>query len=525
MKKTSRRKPLSALLLVVMLVSLLAGSAAAEANAKELEYAYVDADASFLIRGEEVNLTLVVPYTEGLTFEFTLYRTEDRAAKEGFDFVEKQKESSKNTFAFTPKELGQYLVEVWIYDKEYRSKKINSEVFYTYEPEDRNDVSKLPGKVLSIVEEAKGLNLPTEYDSALWLHDWLTHNAFYDEPMTIHTPEGVLLQGTGVCESYALAYQMLLHEYGIDSVYATGYSRGELHAWVLVNIDGVWTYVDPTWDDPLGGTEGYDYFGMNDTLLGRDHDWTYGNVNVPPKATSLEYNYLLLNGAKPFHSEEELYTLLNDELTAQTPAISYTYHGDDKYFDVSYLIERWMKSNNRKYFVDSYTWGGSKFSGEMEVTYKDMEGYGTFRDEAEFTQKVDELIKTRPASIKMAYVGDDDYFDCGSFARKWLDANYRRLFMSSYSYTYYPFSVDISVEYKDVEGYTFFADDAELAAALQSIKDSKATQIKLYYTGPDAYYKLNWKIDDWLRENNDLIKSVGGAGYTGTDADLTLEWN
>ncbi len=523
--KLMARKALLAVLAGLLLLALLPSPALGEVNARELEYAYVDADASFLIRGEKVTLTAVVPDTTGLTFQFTLFRTEDRAAKLGFEFVEEQKQSKKNTFEFTPKELGQYIVEVWIYDENYRSKKITSEVFYTYEPQDREDKSKLPGKVLSIVEEAKALNLPSEYESALWLHDWLTHNAYYDEPMTIHTPEGVLLQGTGVCESYALAYQMLLHEYGLDSIYATGYSRGELHAWVLVNIDGEWTYVDPTWNDPIGGEEGYDYFGMTDTLLGRDHDWSYGNVNVPPKATTLEYNYLLRNGAKPFTSEEEMYQLLSDELTNQVPTISYPYHGDDKYYDVSYLIQRWMKANSHKFFVESYQYGGSKFSGEMEVTYKPMDGYGTFADEAEFTKKVDEMVKDKPAVIKMAYVGDDAYFDCGSFARKWLEANYRRLFMSSYSYTFYPTSVEITPEYKDVTGYTLFANDEELATALKEIADTKATTLKLYYTGSDDFYKLNWKIDDWVKENRGLLRNVGGKGYTGTDADLTLEWN
>ena len=528
--KMNARRVLSALLVMASIFLLIPNLAMAEVNARELEYAYVDADASFLIRGEKVTATVVVPDTKGLTFEFTLFRSDDRAAKKEFEYVTRQKESKKNVFEFTPKELGQYLLEVLIYDKEFRSRKITSEVFYAYEPEDRKDVTKLPGKVLSIVEEAKSKNFETEYDAALWLHDWLTHNAYYDEPMTIHTPEGVLLQGTGVCESYALAYHMLLHEYGIDSIYATGYSRGELHAWVLVKIDGEWTYVDPTWDDPSGGTdavsgkEGYDYFGMNDALLGRDHDWSDGNVNVPPKAETLKHNYLLKNGAKPFLSEEELYALLSGELTNKEPLISYTYHGEDKYFDVSYLIERWMKSNNRKFFVDTYQWGGSKFSGNMNVTYKDMEGYGTFKDEAEFTLKVEKMIETKPASIKMAYVGDDDYFDCGIFIRKWLDNNARRLFISSYSYTYYPFSVDIAVEYKDVEGYTFFKNDEELAEALANILANKATAVKLYYTGNDPFYKPNSKINDWLSENNSLIKNVSG-GYIGPDADLTLEWN
>ena len=133
------------------------------------------------------------------------------------------------------------------------------------------------------------------YDKALWLHDWLTDNAYYamgsdgypSEEEVHHSAEGVLLQGTGVCESYAKAYQLLLNAAGIANEYVTGESINpngvnEPHAWNLVQFDtDTWAYVDVTWDDPIdrnnpdthaySGGETHYYFGMSSELLSRDH--------------------------------------------------------------------------------------------------------------------------------------------------------------------------------------------------------------------------------------------------------------
>ncbi|HHT15132.1 MAG: transglutaminase domain-containing protein [Christensenellales bacterium] len=447
MMKKVMKKSLIVYLSLLVAVALLMPSITLAGSIKETPYAYIKPSTHYFLIGQEVIFDVVMPVTEGYTYEFNMYHSPDRTQNENFKGVDQVKKSTVPTYSFTPKELGQYFLEVWVYDKDYGSLKLQSETFYSYQPEDEQDPNTLPGKVKAIGAELAALNLPTQYEKALWLHDWLTHNADYDEPMTIHTPEGVLLRGKGVCESYALAYQMLLAEADMEGIYVTGYSRGESHAWNLVNIDGEWTYVDVTWGDPKGGgAECHDYFGLNDTLLSRDHDWSYSNCR-PPKAETLKYNYLLLNGAVPFQDEEEMVQVISLALENKEPVILYTYHGSDRYFDVSYTLQRWMKKNYSRFFVDSYQFGGSKFSGTLNVVYGDFDDYIKFVSEEDFTNQMQEILTAKPAQLKAYYIGEDDYFDFGIFINRWLRNNSAAFGVTSYSYTYYPVHGIVEIQY------------------------------------------------------------------------------
>lgn len=62
---------------------------------------------------------------------------------------------------------------------------------------------------------------------------------------------GVLLRGTGVCVSYASAFQALADAAGLDSVMVTGTAleANEGHAWNKVWVNGAWRIVDSTWND------------------------------------------------------------------------------------------------------------------------------------------------------------------------------------------------------------------------------------------------------------------------------------
>ena len=42
----------------------------------------------------------------------------------------------------------------------------------------------------------------TDYEKALWFHDWLTVNTYYDSTTTYHGADYLLLNGWGVCQSY-----------------------------------------------------------------------------------------------------------------------------------------------------------------------------------------------------------------------------------------------------------------------------------------------------------------------------------
>lgn len=113
----------------------------------------------------------------------------------------------------------------------------------------------------------------SEKEKALVLHNWLIYNAYYDLSYSIYTADGVLVKGTGVCDSYSKAYSMLLDKAGIENKRVTGVAK-EGHAWNLVRVGGQWYHVDCTWDDPTGGPEtavsGYEqgtYFLKGDAFM------------------------------------------------------------------------------------------------------------------------------------------------------------------------------------------------------------------------------------------------------------------
>ena len=57
----------------------------------------------------------------------------------------------------------------------------------------------------------------------------------------------ILLNGYGLCSSYADAMAIFLHRFGIDNYKIASDS----HIWNLVNIDNKWLHLDLTWDDPI----------------------------------------------------------------------------------------------------------------------------------------------------------------------------------------------------------------------------------------------------------------------------------
>ena len=134
----------------------------------------------------------------------------------------------------------------------------------------------------------------TDFEKALWLHDWVIDHCKYDHSLTYCHPEGVLARGTGTCESYHGAYAMLLSRVGLESKRVTGNG----HAWTAVKIDGKWCQVDTTWDDSTYSVQGYDnahlYFGLNDALTTKVHP----DHQVDPTAIcdTLDNNYFIHTG-------------------------------------------------------------------------------------------------------------------------------------------------------------------------------------------------------------------------------------
>ncbi len=213
-------------------------------------------------------------------------------------------------------------------------------------------------KVNELVEECRNAGLTDEYDIALWFHDWLTANANYDYTYTIYTPSGVLLEGTGVCQSYSEAYELLLTAVGIENMVV--YAPEMDHAWNLVKLGGEWCHIDCTWDDPgTGGQENHNYFGLNDELISRDHKWNTANY---PAATSLKNFYIVKSGIKIFSDLQEMDTVLSELVTAKTQTFEIYYIGTDNDFNIFDEFNEWYGKNNWKYGLGGYSINGNEFS-------------------------------------------------------------------------------------------------------------------------------------------------------------------
>ncbi|AXH35095.1 DUF2510 domain-containing protein [Humibacter sp. BT305] len=99
------------------------------------------------------------------------------------------------------------------------------------------------------------------------LNGWLVDNAEYDYAAfdslldvsysgipagheNAWNATGTMLQGIGVCASYAYAFNALANAAGVQTIVVSGdvFSGGP-HAWNKVFVDGQWLAVDPTWND------------------------------------------------------------------------------------------------------------------------------------------------------------------------------------------------------------------------------------------------------------------------------------
>jgi len=124
----------------------------------------------------------------------------------------------------------------------------------------------------------------TDVEKAKAIHDYIVKNTRYDYenyqkntvPPESYTAYGVLIKGTGVCQGYSAAFNLLAKMAGIKSIGVSGEGKGAAHAWNMVKLDGKVGYIDVTWDDPLpdrGDKVSYDYFNIGEDQIGKDHKW------------------------------------------------------------------------------------------------------------------------------------------------------------------------------------------------------------------------------------------------------------
>lgn len=87
----------------------------------------------------------------------------------------------------------------------------------------------------------------TDGEKATVLHDWIVLNCRYNATSYRDMAYGPLVDHQGACRGYTRAYVVLAQMLGFACEYS--YSAALEHAWALVELDGSYYCVDPTWDD------------------------------------------------------------------------------------------------------------------------------------------------------------------------------------------------------------------------------------------------------------------------------------
>ena len=161
-------------------------------------------------------------------------------------------------------------------------------------------------KLSEIVNEiVQGCKETDEYGIVTYLHDEIISRCSYDTKTdNMLNAYGCLVEGKAVCEGYAKAFIMLCDEFDIACLPVGGVTKDEngndvLHMWNIVRIDGEWYHFDLTWDDPTTTVGGdfisYDYFGLSDEEITKDHEITPLVYVTYPDASNNQGDYFTKN--------------------------------------------------------------------------------------------------------------------------------------------------------------------------------------------------------------------------------------
>lgn len=124
----------------------------------------------------------------------------------------------------------------------------------------------------------------SEAQKARYLHDRFLEHVSYSMNAAYRVADayGALVSGKAICEGYARGYLYLLQRAGLKAFYTVGHMRMSsvnntwgLHAWVGVQVDGAWYYVDITSDDGvsnIGHHHNYFLIGQSDFDKGYKYD-------------------------------------------------------------------------------------------------------------------------------------------------------------------------------------------------------------------------------------------------------------
>ena len=191
------------------------------------------------------------------------------------------------------------------YDFRFHVMDIKAGVTYlrtnTYIQISSSDYPSVNSLIQSAVTQCNNETDGSDYQKALWLHDWLLNQLEYDNLLKWSSAESALTRGSGTCQAYERAYSQLLSAAGIENVETRDTYDG--HTWNAMKLDGEWYQVDCTWDDSNDNWYNFDqrhlYFGLTDELMAVAHPG-YSNIytvnGYSTRSTTLKNNCFVKSG-------------------------------------------------------------------------------------------------------------------------------------------------------------------------------------------------------------------------------------
>lgn len=155
-------------------------------------------------------------------------------------------------------------------------------------PLSQEETSGLINTVHEVISDVDNLTeeTMTDLEKALVVHDYLVYKSEYDYdnylngtiPYDSYYCGGILVNGRGVCNGYARAFEYFMYREGIECYMISSTEMN--HAWNIVSIDGRYYHVDCTWDDPVQDRLGkvqHKYFLVSDSAMKSERNhygWT-----------------------------------------------------------------------------------------------------------------------------------------------------------------------------------------------------------------------------------------------------------
>ena len=144
--------------------------------------------------------------------------------------------NSFKTISFTYNDAGEFsLIVEHIYNKE----EITA-INYIVE----NKINEIITDNMTTEEKIRKIH---DYVIDSTKYDTLKSDNIHDETYKSNTAYGVLVQGYGICSGYSDTISIFLNRLGIENYKISN----DTHIWNLVHINGIWTHLDSTWDDPI----------------------------------------------------------------------------------------------------------------------------------------------------------------------------------------------------------------------------------------------------------------------------------